>query len=54
MASNGVALGIMFLWLLVLTVAFVLHWIKIERHHIFDKQWGSKVSSSLKAKVIGQ
>lgn len=53
-STNGVALGIMFLWLLVLTVAFILHWIKIERHHVFDKHWGSKVSDNLKAKIIGE
>jgi|GEM_PF-3700604 hypothetical protein len=53
MASNGFALGFMFIWLLVLTVAFVLHWIKIERHNEFDKRWGTKVSDSFKAKVIG-
>ncbi len=53
-SSGSVALGFMFFWLLILTVAFVIHWIKIERHHVFDKHWGTKVSDSLKSKVIGK
>jgi hypothetical protein len=53
MENNNVALGIMFLWLLTLTVAFVLHWIKIERHHTFDQQWGTKVSANLRSKILG-
>lgn len=53
MENNNVALGFMFLWLLTLTVAFVLHWIKIERHHTFDKQWGTKVSDNLRSKILG-
>ena len=55
MAGNvNVFLFIVFFWLLVLTVAFVIHWIKIERHMDFSKQGGSKVSDSLKSKVIGR
>lgn len=55
MAGNlSVFLFIVFFWLLVLTVAFVIHWIKIERHMDFSKQGGSKVSNSLKSKVLGQ
>jgi hypothetical protein len=55
MAGNlSVFLFIVFFWLLVLTVAFVIHWIKIERHMDFTKQGGSKVSDSLRAKVIGK
>lgn len=47
-------LAFLFFWLLVLTVAFVLHWIKIERHMDFSKQSGSKVSAALKEKVLGK
>ncbi|MEK6710486.1 MAG: hypothetical protein AABZ64_07900 [Nitrospinota bacterium] len=55
MAGNiNVALGVVILWLLVLTVAFVIHWIKVERHLEFNKQGGSKVSEGLKAKVLGK
>ncbi len=55
MAANlNVLVILMFLWLLVLTVAFVMHWIKVERHMDFGKQWGTKVSDSLRGKVIGK
>lgn len=50
----NVVLGTVILWLLVLTVAFVIHWIKIERHLEFNRQGGSKVSEGLKAKVLGK
>ena len=53
MGGNNWALLLMFLWLSTLTVAFILHWIKIERHHVFDKQEGTKVSDSLRSKIIG-
>ncbi len=51
--GNNWALLLMFLWLSTLTVAFILHWIKIERHHVFDKQEGTKISDSLRSKIIG-
>lgn len=50
----GIAVGFMFIWLLILTVAFILHWIKIERNITFDKHVGSKVPDSLKQKVLGK
>ncbi len=53
MGGNNWVLLLMFLWLATLTVAFILHWIKIERHHDFDKQEGTKVSDSLRSKIIG-
>lgn len=55
MESNiTLAVGFMFFWLLILTVAFVIHWIKIERNLTFDKHLGSKVSDNLKEKVLGK
>ena len=53
MGGDNWALLLMFLWLATLTVAFILHWIKIERHHEFDKQEGTRVSDSLRSKLIG-
>ncbi|MEE9275804.1 MAG: hypothetical protein V3V62_10890 [bacterium] len=45
--SDAWFMAFMFFWLLILTVAFVLHWIKVERHHDFDKHWGAKASEGL-------
>lgn len=53
-ANVSVFLFIVFFWLLVLTVAFVIHWIKIERHLDFGKQQGTKVSGGLKEKLLGK
>lgn len=47
-------LAFMFFWLLILTVAFVIHWIKIERHHEFDEHLGLKVPSILQEKILGR
>ncbi len=51
--SNSAFLLFMFIWQLVLTVAFVIHWLKVERNTNFHNHMGSKVSEDLKAKVLG-
>ncbi len=59
MENAPMAIGLLFIWLLILTVSFVLHWIKIERHmhhHHGDSEHhlGARVSEGLKDKVLGK
>lgn len=44
---------VMFFWLLILTVAFVIHWIKVERNLTITHHSGSKVSDAIRSKVLG-
>lgn len=53
-ANEVVFVGFLFFWLLILTVAFVIHWIKVERNLEFDKHSWTKASSGMRAKVIGR
>ena len=52
-SGNGGFLLLMFIWQLILTVAFVLHWLKVERNTNFHNHMGTKVPESLKSKVLG-
>ena len=51
--NSGFLLFVVFVWQLVLTVAFVIHWLKVERNTNFHNHMGSKVSETVKAKVLG-
>lgn len=42
-----------YFWQLILTVAFVIHWIKVERNTNFHNNMGTKVSETVKNKVLG-
>ena len=44
----------MFFWLLILTVAFAIHWIKVERNLDFDKHSWSKAFAGMQEKLIGK
>ncbi len=52
-SGNGGLLLFMFVWQMILTVAFVLHWLKVERNTNFHNHMGTKVSENLKARVLG-
>jgi len=52
-SGYGGFLVVVFFWQLVLTVAFVIHWLKVERNTNFHNHMGSKVSEDLKSKVLG-
>lgn len=51
--GNSGFLLFVFFWQLILTVAFVIHWIKVERNTNFHNHMGTKVSENLKNKVLG-
>ena len=54
MSGNDAFLFFMFFWLLILTVAFVIHWIKVESNMDFDKHSWSKASAGMQEKLIGK
>ena len=54
MSGINAFLFFMFFWLLILTVAFVIHWFKVERNLDLDKHSWSKASANMKDKLIGK
>lgn len=51
--GNSGFLMFIFFWLIVLTVAFVIHWFKVERNTNYQNHIGTKVPENLKAKILG-